>query len=622
MRDNVLIVPTSRPGNGGGHLTRCARLTLELRASGREAWLRLPALSFNVSSILESINFNTEWLAQDASRRLDEIKNNIEFIVLDNYQTQAEELFRWKEIAPVVGVDEGGKRRDSFDFLIDILIPEKLGKPSANITSPALLFNSAFNREKNDSPGPRRKNDISPLEILITFGQEDSAGLGPKTAIKLSSFNNENERPLKITLLKGALSKWDFECPPNARVIQAIPNLAGRLAEYDLVITHYGVTAYEALYAGSPVLLAHPTPYHKKLARAAGFYSIDILFNKFQRENQKTRAELNSRDSFLLKLKNHQSRALAEKLKLSGNVSLAELVNSFAPVVNRFSTYPGLKDAGKSAARFTDRTYRSSGRSGIIHMDRINPAPVEYAKEYFFESYKKQYGKTYLEDFDNIKETGKRRLKIISRILRAGMKARKKNNDLKPALLDIGCAYGPFLAAAGEEGYSPTGIDPSRDAVLYAREKLGVNAVQGYFPVSRSLLSAPYDAITLWYVIEHFQDHASALAEIKNLLKPDGVIAFSTPSFSGISGRKNPRAFLFASPADHFTVWSPKTAKKTLSRAGFKVAKIVISGHHPERFPVFGKFAKNRKNLIYRILLAISEIFKLGDTFEIYARKK
>ncbi|MDR1839262.1 MAG: class I SAM-dependent methyltransferase [Treponema sp.] len=210
----------------------------------------------------------------------------------------------------------------------------------------------------------------------------------------------------------------------------------------------------------------------------------------------------------------------------------------------------------------------------------------------------------------------KRRLAVIKKIY-------KPQNTQKPqSLLDIGCAYGPFLAAASEEGFSPFGIDPAQDAVRYVQKELGIPASCGFFPDCGFPSSPPYDAITLWYVIEHFKDCAPVLAEIRKVLKDGGILAFSTPSFSGISGRASLRRFLSASPQDHFTVWSPKTCKKALALTGFKVKKTVISGHHPERFPLLGKFAKNKNGVLYILLLAISRIFGLGDTFEVYAQVK
>ncbi|GBU29060.1 hypothetical protein R84B8_02623 [Treponema sp. R8-4-B8] len=266
-------------------------------------------------------------------------------------------------------------------------------------------------------------------------------------------------------------------------------------------------------------------------------------------------------------------------------------------------------------------------------MDRTCPPPIEYEREYFFESYKKQYGKTYLEDFPNLVAMAKRRVRHISQILhtkstKVQRTQREEERGDFSALLDIGCAYGAFLVAAKEEGFSPVGIDPAGDAVRYVQETLNITAVQGFFPncqlpTPQGGNAAPplYDVITLWYVIEHFTDCLTVLAEIKKLLKPGGILAFSTPSYSGVSGRNSLRRFLENSPSDHFTIWSPKMCKKALALAGFKVKKIVITGFHPERFPFFGKFAKSKKSPLYWVFMAVSKIFGLGDTFEVYAKK-
>ena len=578
MEKNILVVPAFEPGRGGGHLMRCTTLVRRLRDSGMEAWLYFTA---EENSLLDNANSEKSWLVS---------KNGLEgkswgFIILDRYMTPREELSGWKKIAPVIGIDEGGSFRDGFDFLIDILIPEKFILPLPNIVSPSLL------------PLPEKikktENNTVKTRVLVSFGQEDSAGLGETVTRTLAEKSGES---MEITLLRGSLNSSSSSSylpafPRNVSVIEAVPNLGEHLGEYDLVITHYGITAYEALYAGTPVLLASPTAYHAKLAKAAGFRTFSINPN------------INA-------LKKH-CEALAARYGLDEEgASLAGLFGGFSPQVYRHCPVCGKEAQERSAARFKDRTYRRCTRCGIIYMDRTCPPPVEYGREYFFESYTKQYGKTYLEDFPNLTAMAKRRIAVIKKIF--------KTQEQK-SLLDIGCAYGPFLAAARKEGFSASGIDPAEDAVSYVQDKLGIPASCGFFPGCPLPSSPPYDVVTLWYVIEHFTDCAAALAEIRRILKSGGILAFSTPSFSGVSGLFSLRRFLSASPQDHFTLWSPKTCKKALALAGFRVKKTVISGHHPERFPFLGKFAKGKKSLLYLPLLAISRIFGLGDTFEVYA---
>jgi len=621
----ILIVPAVEKGKGGGHLCRCITLTVDLRIAGRKAWLFLSAKTEETDRLLKTMNFNPEWrITESDLKRI--CANPVELIILDRFQTPCEELLRWKKIAPVIGIDEGGKDRDNFDFLIDILTPEKLISPKANVCSPSLLKFPAVQRSQ-------KKND-GILRVLISFGQEDLSGLGIKTARELSAMNTKQK--MEITLLRGVLAKQEIEQLPNVKVIENIPRLAEHLGEYDLVITHYGITAFEALHAKTPVLLASPTKHHAKVSKTAGFYDISRVLNfsprsytelhggkeEIQRKNSvklkavRRTAALRglSSSSFLLKLKSHcEKLALKFGLDKKG-VSLCALCEGLLPQVNRVCPVCGADSPQHSVGRFSERTYRRCSNCGTIYMDRICPPSIEYQREYFFESYTKQYGKTYLEDFDNIKASGKRRAKLINSLLPDGT---------ENTLLDIGCAYGPFLSAAKEEGFLPSGIEPAQDAVRYVQEKLGIPIVQGFFPNSSLLTpNSSYNAITLWFVIEHFTDCKTVLAEIKKLLKPGGILAFSTPSFSGISGRSSIRKFLSASPADHWTVWSPKMCRKALALYGFKVKKIVIAGHHPERFPLLGKLAKSKKYPLYWPLLAISKLFSLGDTFEVYAELK
>jgi hypothetical protein len=99
-------------------------------------------------------------------------------------------------------------------------------------------------------------------------------------------------------------------------------------------------------------------------------------------------------------------------------------------------------------------------------------------------------------------------------------------------------------------------------------------------------------------------------------------LAFSSPSISGVSGRKSLKSFLENSPGDHFTLWNPRRLHRTLDRYGFTVKKIIVTGHHPERFPFIGTYLGKKRGPVYRAAAGISRVFGLGDTFEAYAVKR
>ena len=628
MKGHILLVPAWQSGLGTGHLGRMVMLTRDLRGKGRQAWLYLEEKAGDFDAFFALMKFDPKWRITE--KGLENINEKPDCVVLDRFQTPKEEFLRYRELAPIVGIDEGGPCRDAFDFLVDILVPQNFGYSPPNIASPSFL--QFFPRQKtpvccenNDNCG-NTSGGRKPVKVLVSFGREDTAGLGLAAAEALSA---KNSGSLDITLLGGGMGNSSFSKIPNPetranfRYIENIPNLGSRLSEYDLVITHYGITAYEALYSGTPVLLVSPGGYHEKIARAAGFYSAGLGGRGAAKLG---RLLFNSRGNgvnypFLQSLQKHcASLTQRHGLDKEPLQNLAALINGFSVAVNKNCPICGNAAFGRVLWRFTERTYRRCLRCRGIYMDRLNPPPIEYEREYFFDFYKKQYGKTYIEDFPNLVNMAKRRLLVIKSLLPGGGDANRHANER--GLLDIGCAYGPFLAAAREEGFSPVGIDPAQDAVNYVQQTLGIPAFAGYFPgckTAGSYNDASFDAVTLWFVMEHFRDCVPVFSEIKKLLKPGGILAFSTPSFSGVSGRFSLKRFLLNSPQDHRTIWSPGMCRNALEYSGFSVKKIVVCGHHPGRFPFAGKFAKGKKNPLYWLLFSFSKIFSLGDTFEIYA---
>jgi 2-polyprenyl-3-methyl-5-hydroxy-6-metoxy-1,4-benzoquinol methylase/spore coat polysaccharide biosynthesis predicted glycosyltransferase SpsG len=650
VKEALLVVPAFGEGLGGGHLVRSAALVREFREAGREAFLYIPAGSR--PALLGIIGtLDPSWLlGSEAEFR----RRAFTWIILDRFKTGAQEFERWAALAPVIGIDEGGPARERFDFLID-LFPGLPGIHRPNLCAPYLLPMPKNRRKipfsfqdladfRAEDPGKGRT-----LNVLVSFGAEDPASLTVPSAFALLPPERERDR-VKITVIFGSLNRelapgkepWEAArvSLENAgiRVLGSVPELREQLGEYDLVVTHFGITAFECLHAGVSVILLAPTRYHEQLALEAGFLSAGVGRNGVKRlraliyEPEFTLSYRFFRDI------NIRCRELALNYFFTDTrpQSLGNLIAGFSPHIPSGCPVCGQNDrlADPVLARFSGRTYRRCRRCGLSYMLRLTPPPIEYEADYFFDFYKKQYGKTYLEDFPNIKRLSRGRLHRIRRLFRSSAKAGSAQGLKQPVpsagsgggrILDVGCAYGPFLDTAREEGFEPMGIDPSREAVEYVRSKLGIPAFEGFFPdISYKDLGGDRDfaAVTLWYVIEHLRDPRKAFMEIHRLLRPGGVLAFSTPSFSGISGRKSPLVFLEKSPEDHWTIWDPRRLSQILDRFGFEVKKIVITGHHPERFPIIGKHLRHNWSLLYRPSYGVSRILGWGDTFEVYVVKR
>jgi 2-polyprenyl-3-methyl-5-hydroxy-6-metoxy-1,4-benzoquinol methylase len=377
-----------------------------------------------------------------------------------------------------------------------------------------------------------------------------------------------------------------------------VQDLKEHLASYDLVVTQFGLTAFEAAWAGCAVLLLNPSRYHQALSRVSGFPECGV--RSFRPKALKNALADTSR---LVKA--------AIEAAPRRKVDLAAFIRSLNP--SGLGSCPACGSLRRAAiARYARKTYFRCKDCDLVFMEYFAQREDSYQASYFFGEYERQYGKTYLEDFPALAAMAARRLDIIESLPASG-KAR--------SVVDVGCAYGAFLSESSRRGWKSFGLDLVPEAVEYVRKKLGIAAAVADFqdPSTASLLPHDLDCLSMWYVVEHFQDPGSVLETVASLLRPGGIFAFSTPSRSGISARSNPVSFFERSPDDHWTILGPGRVASILKRFGLRVMRIRITGHHPERF---GKVPARPGSLKFRFFGLVSRIFALGDTFECYAVKE
>jgi len=135
-------------------------------------------------------------------------------------------------------------------------------------------------------------------------------------------------------------------------------------------------------------------------------------------------------------------------------------------------------------------------------------------------------------------------------------------------LLDIGCGEGFFLFNASKAGYTTKGIEISQDAAEYAGREFGLDVEAKPFEE----LQFPdnyFDVVTLWQVLEHVPYPLIVLKEVHRILKPEGLLATSTPDIESILAKMLRRKWwnLRRLHINQFTV---KTLTDMLKRAGFK----------------------------------------------------
>lgn len=609
MRRPVLLVPAVKEGRGTGHFRRCLSVASDTKLVCDILMRSEPASA--VRTLLDDA-LNRKTVAPEQIRSSLPEKGEYALVVADSFYLEENEIAELRTLAPLAALDEGSPYTDGIDFLAD-LIPPLDSKRCVNAFAPYLLPLP----EKRPPRGSVRR-------ILVCVGGEDPANLSLRAALAFADAAKTIGARVSAVLpderdARAAESK-------GIEVLPRIDNLQANIGSYDLVVTHYGFTAFEAALSGCALILLATSPLHAKLSKKYGCACLSA---------QALRA------SKIKKLLAHASRLIPEKLRAvlssgrSGDLvsfilRLAGGKNYGCPICGTNSTCgtggtcektgtserhlkAGRLSVNPVIARDGVKTIRACKNCGMFYIASLFAEKKEYGQSYFFDEYKAQYGKTYLEDFESIKKQGLRRMGYIRSLVTAAI----------PNVLDIGCAYGAFLSAASEFDFRPFGIDICESAVAYVRERLGFPALYSAFPDFTpgfgSEFSIPardgFDAVTMWYVIEHFADLHSVLLKVSELVKKGGVFAFSTPCASGISARFSKKSFFKNSPSDHFTLWRIRNCRSVLKKYGFKVRKIVSTGHHPERFP----YVKLKQN--NRLASALSRLFRLGDTFEVYCTK-
>lgn len=235
------------------------------------------------------------------------------------------------------------------------------------------------------------------------------------------------------------------------------------------------------------------------------------------------------------------------------------------------------------------------GSCGSNFQHRLSDIGKPYDESYFNENHQQSYGKSYIEDEENIRGFSKRRLKAI----------RKLNPEGK-TLLDIGSAMGLFCDEAQKSGYRPTGAELSKYARDYSKSRFNIPCVEDFFSIEET-----FDCVTLWFTLEHAEIPSVWINKACNLLNSGGILAVSLPNGGGAFARFNRKAYFTARPVEHYIEPTLLGMKKLLENNRLTIRNTEIFGLHPERVGLPA----------WDCIKYLQKMTKLGDTFEIYAQK-
>jgi SAM-dependent methyltransferase len=147
----------------------------------------------------------------------------------------------------------------------------------------------------------------------------------------------------------------------------------------------------------------------------------------------------------------------------------------------------------------------------------------------------------------------------------------KKNAALLPPpgcrVLDIGCAGGAYLQAAGAYGYRAVGLEPSLFLTESCRKR-GLQVMQGTLESYQR--SDKFDLVSLWDVLEHVTDPSDVLNKCRSLLREKGVLLVNYPDVGTWSARLAGRSFWWFLSV-HLHYFDRRTIRRILEKQGYEI---------------------------------------------------
>jgi len=156
---------------------------------------------------------------------------------------------------------------------------------------------------------------------------------------------------------------------------------------------------------------------------------------------------------------------------------------------------------------------------------------------------------------------------------------KKKRNFIKKftgletgSLLDIGSGTGHFLSEMKDAGWNVQGIEINSKARDYSISRSGAEVIA---PSEISAISSgSFDCITMWHVLEHFENPYEYMRQVHRILKPEGVFFIAVPncrSYDAVHYKKYWAAFDVPRHLWHF---NPETFRLFAGKNGFEISSV------------------------------------------------
>lgn len=154
-----------------------------------------------------------------------------------------------------------------------------------------------------------------------------------------------------------------------------------------------------------------------------------------------------------------------------------------------------------------------------------------------------------------------KKLELISKYFKTG------------TILDIGCGTGEFLNTCKLAKWKTIGIEPDKDAREMAIKNFGLD-VRGEDEL-KNLPDASFEIISMWHVLEHVPRLNERVAELKRLVKPNGMIIIAVPNCNSLDAKIYKEHWAAYDVPRHLYHFTPRDMDSLFVKEGLKVVRIL-----------------------------------------------
>jgi SAM-dependent methyltransferase len=179
-------------------------------------------------------------------------------------------------------------------------------------------------------------------------------------------------------------------------------------------------------------------------------------------------------------------------------------------------------------------------------------------------------------------------------------------------VLDWGCGHGHAAHALQEAGLDVVALEYVAGSTEGARHSLRyypeVEAVVTPEPVRLPFPDGSFDAALSLGVLEHVPDPEGSLAELRRVLRPNGVLyVYKLPNrWSYLERIAKTLGLSYHGEREHDTLWTVRSAREALARHGFRVREARRMNLLPLTLP--GRIAAIAAPVIWTLNVALSKV--------------